>query len=208
MLRNRPIRRWHAALVPLALLVSTPAHAHLVSTRFGEFYAGLLHPLTTLSHVVPWVALGLLAAVQGMRGARWNLLAFPLAVAIGVLLGSWLPGFDAGLQWGNIASIVLLGALLATAVALPMPVFLGLSVVFGLSHGYTNVVSELEGRALLLYTTGVACAGYLLVALLGASALVVVRQNWGLVAVRALGSWILAAGVIYAGFSLLGQPGA
>jgi hydrogenase/urease accessory protein HupE len=67
----------------MLLCLPEQAAAHLVSTRFGELYSGLLHPLTTLQHLVPWLALGLLGGLQAPRTARWALLAFPLAVLAG-----------------------------------------------------------------------------------------------------------------------------
>lgn len=204
------LSRVTAAAVPIAttaLVTSAPASAHLVSTRFGEYYAGLLHPLTTLVHLVPWIALALLASVQGKADARRNLLAFPAAVALGVALGAWLPGLAAAPAF-NIASLSLVGALVALAVPLPSGAFLALSLLCGLSHGYANAAGDLELWSLTLYTAGVATAAYLLSALLGAAGVAVSRLDWGRVAVRALGSWILASGLLYAGFNLAGSSGA
>jgi len=76
----RPRRRW--ALVPALALAPFAAEAHLVSTRFGELYSGLLHPLTTLLHLVPWACLGLLAGLQRAETSRWVPLAFPLAAPV------------------------------------------------------------------------------------------------------------------------------
>jgi hydrogenase/urease accessory protein HupE len=38
-------------------LIPAPAFAHLVNTDVGEFYAGMLHPLTSIEHLLPTVAL-------------------------------------------------------------------------------------------------------------------------------------------------------
>ena len=54
------MKRW---LLLFCLLTPQCAHAHLVSTRFGEYYAGLLHPVITLSHLIPWLALALVAPI-------------------------------------------------------------------------------------------------------------------------------------------------
>jgi urease accessory protein len=198
-----------AAVAALMLTVSQPASAHLVSTRFGEFYAGLLHPLTTLAHLVAWIALALLAAAQGATDARRNLLAFPAAVALGVVLGAWLPGLAAA-EAVNIASLPVLGALVALAVPLPGPAFLAVALLCGISHGYANATATTAPGpwGLMLYTAGVATAAYLMSALLGAAGVVAGRRGWGRVAVRALGSWILASGLLYASFTLVGGPGA
>ena len=56
------------------------------STRFGEFYAGLLHPLTTLVHFIPWVAFGFFCSLQNREVVRRCVWLFPLSVGIGVFL--------------------------------------------------------------------------------------------------------------------------
>ncbi len=186
---------------------SSPAAAHLVSTRFGEYYSGLLHPLTTMMHLVPWIAMGLLAAVQGKMNTRRNVLMFPLAVAVGVVVGALLPGFSAPTAI-NLASIVALGAVLALARPMPSRVFYGLSLLIGVSHGYANSVIDLGTWDFALYVAGVATAAYLLITLLGAGSIVLLRHGWGLIAVRAAGSWILAIGLLYGAFTIVGPPGA
>jgi hydrogenase/urease accessory protein HupE len=193
--------RW---IVPaLALVAPQAANAHLISTRFGEFYSGLLHPLTTLVHLVPWLALAMFAAFQGRYFARRTLLAFPLIVAAGVLVGFAIPGFDNVLIL-NVISFVVLGGLVSLSIKIPTTVGLGIITLFGLSHGYANGDFDLANGSLFLYTCGVTTAAYLISAL-GAAAAVSISEhaNWGKIAVRALGSWILAAGLIYGGFELM-----
>lgn len=180
------------------------AHAHLVSTRFGEFYSGLLHPLTTLVHLVPWLALAMFVAMAGKPLARRSLWLFPLAVGSGV----WF-----GLQWGgndqvlllNILSFAVLGGLVAWSRPLPDTLGLVAVVLFAFSHGYANGDVDLADGSPVLYTTGVITAAYLVVALgAGAANVVNSQSTWGAIALRALGSWILAAGLIYGGFELTG----
>ena len=184
----------------VALGLPLDAHAHLVSTRFGELYSGVLHPITTLLHLVPWLALGLLGGLQSPTTARWSLVCFPLAVFVGGLLTELLPtsGF---IETFNIVSFVVLGLLVALALKLGLFAFLAIVVVFGVSHGYANAVAEFRGGAWLLYMTGVVLAAYVLIALsAGAAHRVVAIAGWGPIAVRAAGSWIAAAGVMYLGF--------
>ncbi|ODB97971.1 HupE/UreJ family protein [Candidatus Thiodiazotropha endoloripes] len=192
----------------LVLLVPESAHAHLVSTRFGEFYSGLLHPLTTLVHLVPWLALAMFASMQGKAFARRSLPLFPLAVAFGVLLGISFGGLQS-LLIPNILSFVVLGGLVALSYPLPRAVGLTAVVLFAISHGYANGDVDLADGSLTLYVAGVTTAAYLVVAL-GAGAAVAIseRAAWGQIALRALGSWILAAGLIYGGFELMGVRGA
>lgn len=193
-------------LVSVVLVLATPqtAHAHLVSTRFGEFYSGLLHPLTTLVHLVPWLALAIFASMQGKGFARKTLPIFPLVVAIGVMLGVNFAGFQSLLAL-NVISFVVLGALVAIAYRIPHPIAFTAVILFALSHGYANGDVDLAGASLSLYIAGVTTAAYLVVALgAGAAAAINDQANWGRIALRALGSWILAVGLIYGGFEIMG----
>lgn len=197
-------------LIWLTLIVSLPstAQAHLVSTRFGEYYSGLLHPLTTLVHLVPWLALAIFASRHSKLFARHILLVFPLAVGLGVLMGGlWGDrlGFGPWVLMLNIISFVALGGLVALARPLTTPISLALVVFFGLVHGFANGDVDLADGSLVLYVAGVISAAYLVFALVAASAVVIAQRGvWGGIALRALGSWILAAGLIYGGFEALG----
>lgn len=198
----------HLILPLLVLTVPEVAHAHLISTRFGEFYSGLLHPLTTLVHIVPWLALAMFASMQGKAFARRTLPLFPLAVGLGVILGYSLGGYQDVLIL-NIISFVVLGALVA--LSRPIPRYAGLAAVllFAISHGYANGDVDLAHGSLTLYVVGVTSAAYIVVTLgAGAAATLSEKATWGRIVLRALGSWILASGLIYGGFELMGISGA
>lgn len=187
----------------ILLLLPDSASAHLVSTRFGELYSGLLHPLLALQHIVPWFGLGLLGALASKQSSRWLLGAFPLAVFGGVLIGAQGPEL-AVITWLNIASFVVVGLLVVGNARLPFAALIGLSVLFGLSHGYANTAVGIGGNPLLLYTLGVGIAAYIIITLVTAGAhLLATRRQWGRVAVRAAGSWIVATGIVFGGFSML-----
>lgn len=189
--------------VALMVLWSHNAHAHLVSTRFGELYSGLLHPMLALEHVVPWLALGLLGALAGRTTSRWAVLTFPLSVLAGVLLAAAAPAASLT-DMANLGSFVLLGGLVAANVSLSPTLFVPLVILLGLSHGYGNSAEELSGKDLLLYAIGVALAAYLTVTLVTAGAFALARERrWGNIAVRAAGSWVLAIGLVFGGFSAL-----
>lgn len=189
-------------LTGLLWLAPGQAAAHLVSTRFGELYSGMLHPLTTLQHVVPWLALGLLGGLQQPRTARWALVAFPMAVLAGTTCAEVLPVLTL-IDTVNALSFVILGLLVALGVQLGAPGFVAIVVLFGWSHGFANAAPDLQEFAFLLYASGVGLVAYLVIALVcgGAHALAA-GQPWGSIAVRAAGSWIAAAGTMYVGFLL------
>jgi nickel/cobalt transporter (NicO) family protein len=48
--------------VALGPLLPARASAHLVNTDVGEFYAGMMHPLTSAEHLLPILVLALLAS--------------------------------------------------------------------------------------------------------------------------------------------------
>lgn len=198
--------RFAVWLPVLFCLVPGRASAHLVSTRFGELYSGMLHPLTTLAHVVPFLAIGLLSGLQATQTARLSPWLLPLAAGLGCLLGASLPAL-AAVTYLNLGSFVVLGLLVATALQLPAPAFVAVSVVFGVSHGYENALPTLTGGAQLLYVLGVILAAYALVTLVaGAAQALRARTTWGALALRAAGSWIVAIGLVFGGFTLLNRP--
>lgn len=195
------VRRLAAVSFALATL-PFPASAHLVSTRFGDFYTGLLHPLTAFENALPWLALALLAGLQPVRQARWLLPVFPLTVAVGAVLATVSPALS-GIATVNAGSFVLLGALVAFARELRPNVLLVIGGLLGLTHGYDNGLAFVRGGNLLLFIGGVASAGYLVVALAMACTHTLTRSRaWGSIAIRAIGSWIAAIGIMMAGLSL------
>lgn len=181
----------------------TTASAHLVSTRFGELYGGIVHPLTTLVHLVPWLGLGLLGGLQAPATARWAPWVLPVTAGVGALLGGLLPPSPV-ITIINLASFLVLGGLLSLAVELAAPIFIGVTALFGLTHGYANGTADLGGTDQALYVIGVALSAHVLVTLVsGAAQLTRKRATWGTIALRAAGSWIVAIGLVFGGFSLI-----
>ena len=78
--------------------------------------------------------------------------------------------------------------------------------MFGLYQGYVNAGVELHGVAGVIYGTGFALVAYLLITLLSAAAHVSATDRaWGSTAIRAVVSWIAAAGTMYAGLLFTNQ---
>lgn len=195
------------ALATALALVPFAAEAHLVSTRFGELYSGLLHPLTTLLHLVPWACLGLLAGLQRAETSRWVPLAFPLAVVAGLVFS--LAGSESHIVTTvNVLSFVVLGGAVALAIELPRWGFLALVALFGITHGFANAAPGVTGYDFVLYATGLGLAAYLWVTLVSGGAFALAKDfRWGTPALRALGSWVAAAGTIYLALLTLGTSG-
>lgn len=183
------------------VLAPATAHAHLVSTRFGDFYDGMLHPVTSLEHMVPWLALGLLMGARPKAG-RWGLLSFPVGLALGAVLGWLVPGLS-GFGTANMASILMLGGLVALDLPLPALVLALLAGAFGVSHGYVNATAMTPTTNPMLFAPGVVAAGYLIILMASAvAALAALQWPGARIVLRALGSWTFAIGVLMLGTAL------
>lgn len=125
------------ALACLATLAATPAAAHLPPGEYGSFLAGVTHPLFGLDHVLAMIAVGLWAAQIGGR-ALWQVpTAFVLAMLAGfglALLGLPLPMVEPAI----LASIIVLGLVVAIALRPAAPWAMALVAVFALFHGHAH----------------------------------------------------------------------
>jgi urease accessory protein len=174
------------------------ADAHSTVKGVGDLYAGLLHVLTGLEHVLPFIALSLLAGQRGLKAqAEAVLLVFPLALMVGAAAALWVPPLP-GLTFFNVASAILLGGLVAAARPLPGAVFYGLVVVFGISHGFANGEAISGSIKAYLFILGIGLAGLAVLAYgtLMVDFLLKRKTGWITIAVRVAGSWIAAIGVL------------
>jgi urease accessory protein len=193
---------WGGTTGTLLLVVASahPAAAHSLGNRFGDFYGGVLHPLTALEHALPILAIGLLAGQQGERAARWLVLVFPLALLCGAALAGAAPPY-ASARLLNVASFVVLGLLVAAGWRLPLSLLIALGAAFGLSHGCENGRAVAPDTTVHLFIGGVAAAGGLVTALISAATIDLAAAPWSRVAVRVAGSWIAAIGILTIGLA-------
>jgi len=160
---------WLLAAVGLAFtfLGPAPASAHLVNTNVGEFYAGMMHPLTGADHFLLALALALIASQCGKRAARVALLVFPLALLAGAAAGSRLPALGILLP-GTMMLIVVLGGMLALADRLE-PTAVGVTALAtGSILGYRSGMDMAASGVAAQFIPGVALTGLILVALVAA----------------------------------------
>ena len=156
--------------VALGTLLPAQASAHLVNTDVGEFYAGMMHPLTSAEHLLPILALALLASQCGKPAARVTLLAFPMALLVGTLAGSQLPPF-AFFHPANLVVLVGLGGLLAMGERLkhiPPAALGGLALLTGVILGYRSGIDMAASKVAAQFIPGVALTGLIVVALVAA----------------------------------------
>jgi urease accessory protein len=182
------------------LLLPAPSHAHLVNTGLGPFYDGVSHFALTPEDFLPALALALLAGQRGSRAGRLTLFALP---------GAWLAGGLAGLSFPTLSyspalttvSFLALGGLVAAEARLRPQWVTGLAIVLGLVHGYLNGAAMSQAKLGALGLCGIVSTLFVAVSL-AAAMVVAIRVPWGRIAVRVAGSWIVAIGLLFLGWSL------
>jgi urease accessory protein len=193
-----------AAALLLALLAAAlpgDAGAHIVKGEAIGFFSGFEHPISGLDHVIAMVAVGLWGAQLGVP-AIWLLpVTFPLVMACGGFLG--LIGFPLP---GSEIAIALSGVCLGGAFMLewrpPMWVAGTLVGIFGLFHGYAHGAELPPGQNALLYSLGFVLATGLLHAT-GIAIGLIHRWQWGRLALRGAGGFVLCGGAFFLWGALL-----
>jgi nickel/cobalt transporter (NicO) family protein len=163
--RLRSFLRYSPAV--LLSLIPDPALAHLVNTDVGVFYAGMMHPLASAEHLLPTVAVALLAGQLGKQAARSVVLLFPVALAAGMLIGSYYAGFEF-VQTINLVQLVVLGGLLIVAASVPPVVMPVVAVTTGLILGYRSGVDMVASSVGMRFIPGVALTGLIIMLLFAA----------------------------------------
>jgi len=182
------------------MLAATPAQAHLMNSGFVPFYDGLAHPLISPEDLLPAMAMTLLAGLGGARQGRFVLAILPGAWLAGMAAG-WAIGLPAAPAWLNAVATVLIGALVASDLRLPLTVVIAMAAALGALHGYDNGRDLAATSGGLVAIGGIACALFALVSLL-AGQVAVLRAQWARLAVRISGSWIAAVGLLMLGWSV------
>jgi urease accessory protein len=197
--RIRPATLTAGAIVLAMALWPVRAEAHLNSTGLGPAYDGAVHLLFSPEDLVPAFALALLAGLRGATYGRLTLFALPTA---------WLTGGFAGIAAGHgsgtaaaAVSFVLLGALVAMDARLSVRMLAALAVSVGLVHGFVNGADMRPFGVGVQALCGLASALFVLTTLVVAF-VVQLRQPWSRIAVRVLGSWIAASGLLMLGWAM------
>jgi urease accessory protein len=154
-------RLMHLVLATAAMaVIPHSAFAHVGIGSTASFTAGFEHPLSGLDHMAVMIAVGLWAALKGGRALWIWPASFVGVMLIGGLLGMAhvpVPFVEPGI----LASVVVLGLLVALAAGLP--VWLGAVIVgiFALLHGHAHgtEVAETVGGAEYMAGFALATAG-------------------------------------------------
>lgn len=195
--RDRRTFLW-AGIGALALVAPTVASAHPAGGAAHGFGSGFAHPFLGWDHILAMVAVGVWAGQRGGK-ARWVLpAAFVAAMAVGGALafsGVGMPGVEAGI----LASVLVLGALIAAAARLPLVAAAAIVAGFALFHGHahgTEMPQTLSGFA---YGAGFSAA----TALLHGTGVVVPASLHRLGGIEGLGVRLAGAAIGLGGVALL-----
>jgi urease accessory protein len=142
----------------LLMVAASAASAH--DGHGGGLVAGLAHPFTGADHLLAMIAVGLFAGMRGGR-AMWALpMAFVSAAGLGFLAGRF--GLELPMTEPMIlASILLLGLLVATARRMELGAGIALVALFGGFHGLAHS-AEAGTQSILAFATGFIVASLLL----------------------------------------------
>lgn len=188
--------RW--LLLVSACVLASPAQAHLVQTGFGDFYDGLAHVALTPADLLLVIAVALLAGQRGPLAARWTLFVLPVAWLAGGLIGAGMPG-ETTLPVLTTLSFAVAGIFVVLDARVPAAVVAGFALAVGLVHGTVNGATLSPSGAGLLGLAGAVSAVFCLFAILSAQ-VTTFQAGWTRTAVRAVGSWIAAAGLLMLGW--------
>jgi len=188
-----------ALSAPLLVLAAVwlqpvPALAH-GSLAVGEFYSGMLHPLLHFESLLPILALALWSGQLGDARA-WHLpVAFSAAALVGAVAGMLNVESPVGRSFLLLPMLVL-GFLVAIRGRLPAWLAIGVVLLFGIGQGQANTYDpdrQIERPLLFLAGFG---SGIGLIFFHVVTRVFRYRAFWVQTAVRVLGSWIAATGLL------------
>ena len=128
---------WRNAWIVTALLFPSLTYGHVGVSETSGFAHGFAHPLTGLDHIAAMVAVGLWAAQRGGRAVWVVPLTFVSVMAVSGFLGTLgvpIPFVEPGI----VASVLVLGVLIAAAVRLPLVASSLIVGLFAIFHGYAH----------------------------------------------------------------------
>lgn len=181
-------------------LVPATVEAHLVTTGLGPVYDGVTHVAVSPDDLVAAIAMALLAGLNGAGAGRGAL----FGVSAGWLLGGAC-GLAAGASYLPVSttaiSMIVLGVLTAANVRLSRALVSACAFAVGLAHGWLNGAGIAAAARDGLAIAGIVAAVFV-VSALAAAFVVSLKAPWTRVAVRVIGSWVAAIGLLTLGWAL------
>jgi len=183
-----------------ALADPADANAHLVNTGLGPIYDGAAHFAMSPEAILPIIALGILVGLRGLVHARASVLILPAAWAAFGFLGA-LFGPRAINPACESLPLLILGGLAAADIPMRAWYTALLAVLLGAFEGYNFGAAYSATRDGLPAVIGSVGLVFVLIALVSAAVLKA-EWNWARVAMRVVGSWTAASGMLLLGWGL------
>jgi hypothetical protein len=205
------LTRWSGPLLALPGLVGLALLAWQAPDERGMTAGWILTSALSLQRVVPLLGLGIALSLLGRRQCWTALALFLLGTAIGFEIRPWFVALLNGVPQAP-EHLFLTGPLSSIAVGLlliapqwvrewlfaPVTIFAGALLAVAIS------LTDPTVDELVIPSIGVAIGVWIIAAVaLTANAM---RHPWFLIAARIGGSWLLAAGLLYGGASLIPRP--
>lgn len=118
-------------------IAASPVLAHVPPGEYGSVISGITHPLFGADHVLTMVAVGLWASMLGGRA----IIAVPMAFVLSMLAGFGLALAGMPVPFVEqtiLASVIVLGLLVALSVKTDMRIGMVIVAVFALCHGHAH----------------------------------------------------------------------
>jgi len=185
------------------LLVPARASAHLVNQDVGAFYAGMLHPLTSVEHLLPMFALAMLASQLGKQAGRWAMGMFPVCLAVGIIVGTCIPAMPTVFHVLNLVTVIGLGTVIMFVPRIQFPAVIVVVGLTGLLLGYRSGIDMAAAGVGMQFIPGVALTGFIAITLIAAW-VPQADTGWQRTLRQAAGGVVAVAGLVFLGNFLFG----
>ncbi len=168
----------------------------------GPLYDGVVHFLSSPEDLVAAFGVALLAGLRGAAYGRRVMIVLPCAWLLGGVCGLSAPAI-VGSSLVSALWFVLVGGLVLTDAKLSLRALTALAGLLGVYHGYLNGSGLGVSVAAVVSLVGLVSGVFVLVSLTAAFA-VQLQPPWTRIALRVVGSWIAASGLLLLGWSIRG----
>lgn len=198
-----PPKKFLRSLLPVALLFAVPANAsaHSAISGVGDFFGGVLHPLTTPTHLLILLGLGLLVGQKTPLNLKLPLQVFIPVSAIALALTT--TGFVNTIPTPWLIGLALvIGLLVALSWKLPLWVSGALFGAAALLIGLDSPAESATWSGTLKTLLGIWVGLILGVGDIAYFSSLCTRHHWQQTGLRVTGSWISAIALMVLAFAL------
>jgi hydrogenase/urease accessory protein HupE len=182
------------------------SQAHSAVAGMNSFYAGLLHPLLTLTHLLVLLGLGIWLGQHPPLRLKTPITVFALGAAAALLLTTRV-AVPPAIAYGVVAAALGCGMLVAGSARLPALLRWATVAVAAIAVALdSGVEAAPTSVSVALTLLGTWISTTVLLANIAFYAALCPRRQWVQIALRIAGSWIAAASMLVLAFALKGMP--